>query len=186
MAKWALLLQEFKSVYVSQKAIKGQALVDFLIDHPIPDEWKFFEDLPNKDVLFIKMSEPWKMFFNGAAWKNGGGAGVIFIILEREVLLFAFSLTKCCSNNMVEYQALILGLEMVMNIKMSHLKVFRDSQLVIKQLLSLYEVKKPEFISYHKYALKLMTSLDYVTLKHVLWKENKQIDALANLALTLA
>jgi hypothetical protein len=67
MAKWALLLQEFKSVYVSQKAIKGQALVDFLIDHPIPDEWKFFEDLPNKDVLFIKMSEPWKMFFNGAA-----------------------------------------------------------------------------------------------------------------------
>jgi ribonuclease HI len=69
---------------------------------------------------------------------------------------------------MVEYQALILGLEMVMNIKMSHLKVFRDSQLVIKQLLSLYEVKKPEFISYHKYALKLMTSLDYVTLEHVL------------------
>ena len=48
---------------------------------------------------------------------------------------------------MVEYQALILGLEMVMNIKMSHLKVFRDSQLVIKQLLSFYEVKKPEFIS---------------------------------------
>jgi hypothetical protein len=31
-----------------------------------------------------------------------------------------------------------------------------------------------------------MTSLDYVTLEHVLWKENKQIDALANLALTLA
>jgi len=67
MAKWALFLQEFKSVYVSQKAIKGQALVDFLIHHPIPDEWKFFKDLPSKDVLFIKMSEPWKMFFNGAA-----------------------------------------------------------------------------------------------------------------------
>jgi hypothetical protein len=67
MAKWALFLQEFKSVYVSQKAIKGQALVDFLIHHPIPDEWKFFKDLPSKDVLFIKMSEPWKLFFNGAA-----------------------------------------------------------------------------------------------------------------------
>jgi ribonuclease HI len=67
---------------------------------------------------------------------------------------------------MAEYQALILGLEMAVNIKMSHLKVFGDSQLVIRQLL-LYEVKKPEFIPYHKYAFKLITSLDCVTLEHV-------------------
>ena len=86
---------------------------------------------------------------------------------------------------MAEYQALILGLEMAMNIKMSHLKVFGDSQLVIRQLL-LYEVKKPEFIPYHKYALKLITSLDCVTLEHVPRKENKQADALANLESTLA
>jgi ribonuclease HI len=33
---------------------------------------------------------------------------------------------------MAEYHTLILGLEMVVNIKMSHLKVFRDSQLVIR------------------------------------------------------
>jgi hypothetical protein len=38
LVKWALLLQEFEIVYVSQKAIKGQALADFLADHPIPDE----------------------------------------------------------------------------------------------------------------------------------------------------
>ncbi|KAF9661842.1 hypothetical protein SADUNF_Sadunf19G0110800 [Salix dunnii] len=46
--------------------------------------------------------------------------------------------------------------------------------------------KKPEFISYHKYALKMITSLDCVTLEHVPRKENKQADALANLASTLA
>jgi hypothetical protein len=130
------LLQEFEIVYVSQKAIKGQALTDFLVDHHIPDEWKFSEDLPDEDVLFIAMSEPWKMFFDGAARQDGAragvifigaGAGVIFITPEGEVLPFSFSLTECCSNNMAEYQALILGLEMVMNIKMSRLKVFRDS-----------------------------------------------------------
>jgi hypothetical protein len=76
LAKWALLLQEFEIVYVSQKAIKGQALVDFLVDHPIPDEWKFSEDLPDEDVLFIEMSEPWKMFFDGAARQDGAGAGL--------------------------------------------------------------------------------------------------------------
>jgi len=76
LAKWALLLQEFEIVYVSQKAIKGQALVDFLVDHPIPDEWKFSEDLPDEDVFFIEMSEPWKMFFDGAARQDGAGAGL--------------------------------------------------------------------------------------------------------------
>jgi hypothetical protein len=38
LVKWALLLQEFEIVYISQKAIKGQALADFLADHLIPDE----------------------------------------------------------------------------------------------------------------------------------------------------
>jgi hypothetical protein len=52
---------------------------------------------------------------------------------------------------------------MVVNINMSYFKVFGNFQLVIMQLLSLYEVKKPN----HKYALKLMTSFDCVTLEHV-------------------
>ena len=36
--KWALLLQEFDITYVPQKVIKGQALTDFLVNHPIPDD----------------------------------------------------------------------------------------------------------------------------------------------------
>jgi ribonuclease HI len=126
------------------------------------------------------------MFFDGATRQNKARVGVIFITLEGEVFSFTFSLTKCCSNNMVEYQAFIFGLEMVVNIKMPHLKVFRESQLVIKQLLSLYEVKKPEFVLYHKYALKLVTLPDCVPLKHVPRNENKQANALANLTSTLA
>ena len=37
LAKWALQLQEFEIAYIPQKAIKGQALADFLADHLIPD-----------------------------------------------------------------------------------------------------------------------------------------------------
>ena len=37
-AKWALLLQEFDINYVPQKAIKGQALADFLVNHLVPDD----------------------------------------------------------------------------------------------------------------------------------------------------
>jgi ribonuclease HI len=72
------------------------------------------------------MSEPRTIFFNGTARQNQVEAGVIFITLEGEVLPFFFSITECCSNNMAKYQALILGLLMAVNIKMSHLKIFRD------------------------------------------------------------
>jgi hypothetical protein len=93
LAKWILLLQEFEIIYVSQKAIKRQALVDFLVNHPILNEWKFSEDLPDENILFIEMLEPWKVFFDGAAWQNKAKARVIFITPEGEVLFFSFSLT---------------------------------------------------------------------------------------------
>ena len=36
LAIWGLLLTEYEIIYNPQKAIKGQALVDSLVDHPIP------------------------------------------------------------------------------------------------------------------------------------------------------
>ncbi|KAL0420932.1 UNVERIFIED_CONTAM: hypothetical protein Slati_3116100, partial [Sesamum latifolium] len=61
-----------------------------------------------------------------------------------------------CSNNVAEYQALIFGLEMAVDTKQRHLKVYGDSQLVINQLLDLYEVRNSELLPYHNYAKRLM------------------------------
>ncbi|RVW60032.1 hypothetical protein CK203_089491 [Vitis vinifera] len=41
LARWGLLLTEYEIIYIPQKAIKGQALADFLADHPIPTHGKF-------------------------------------------------------------------------------------------------------------------------------------------------
>jgi len=186
LAKWALMLQEFEITYVPQKVVKGQALADFLADHPVPDEWKLDEDLPDEEVFLVETRQPWKMFFDGAARHDGAGAGVIFITSEGDTLPFAFFLTQLCSNNVAEYQALILGLEMVVVCKVTELEVFGDSKLVINQLMGEYEVKKPELIPYHKYASRLIGWFTDIALQHVPRKENKQADALANLASTLA
>ena len=83
LAKWALLLQEFETIYVQQKAMKGQALADFLANHPIPDDWELFDDLPDEEVMVVEISQPWKMFFDGAAQRCGAGAGVVFVKIGR-------------------------------------------------------------------------------------------------------
>ena len=38
LAKWAVLLQQYDILYIPQKTIKGQALANFLADHPIPSD----------------------------------------------------------------------------------------------------------------------------------------------------
>jgi hypothetical protein len=39
LAKWAMLLSQFDTKYVPQKAVKGDALDNFLAANPIPDDW---------------------------------------------------------------------------------------------------------------------------------------------------
>ncbi|KAL0416097.1 UNVERIFIED_CONTAM: hypothetical protein Slati_3441600 [Sesamum latifolium] len=126
------------------------------------------------------------MYFDGASHKEGAGAGVVSVTFEGEVLPYSFTLTQNCSNNMAEYQALIFELEMAVDTKQRHLKVYGDSQLVINQLLGLYEVKKPELLPYHNYTKRLMGWLGDVELEYLPRRDNKQADALAKLASILS
>ena len=92
------------------------------------------------------------MYFDGAAHREGARTGIVFIILEGDVLPYSFTLTHQCSNNVAEYQALILGLEMAVDMKQLYLQIFGDSKLVVDQILVNYEVRKSELIPYHNYA----------------------------------
>jgi len=78
---------------------------------------------------------------------------------------------------MVEYEALILGLQMTIEIGMKDLDVHDDSQLVINQLLEECGVKKDDFILYHKYALRLPDRLETVKLEHVPRSANKMANS---------
>ncbi|KAA0025914.1 uncharacterized protein E6C27_scaffold34G002060 [Cucumis melo var. makuwa] len=95
---------------IPYKVIKGQSLADFLADHPIPSDWKLCEDLPDDEVFFTKVIEPWTMYFDGAARRSGTGAGIVLISPEKHMLPCSFALAELCSNNVAEYQALIIGL----------------------------------------------------------------------------
>ncbi|XP_075084921.1 uncharacterized protein LOC142168156 [Nicotiana tabacum] len=140
------------------------------------------DELLDEDAMVVEVPLPWKMYFDGPAHCEGAGAGVVFITSQEEVFPYSFTLTQCCSNNVAEYQALVLWLKMAVDMKQLQLHIFGDSELLINQLLGSYEVKKPELHCYHDYAQKLIRWLSDVTLQHVPRKENKKADALAALA----
>ncbi|CAL9000565.1 unnamed protein product, partial [Prunus brigantina] len=77
IGKWTLALTEFAFKYVPQKAVKGQAVVDFLADHP-GEEIENMDslDIANADLLtrahtcldnpiYSVHLTPWKLYFDG-------------------------------------------------------------------------------------------------------------------------
>ncbi|XP_071932974.1 uncharacterized protein [Coffea arabica] len=167
--------------YVMAKpAVKEQILTDFLADHPLPAEWELTDELPDEEVFMVEL--PRSMYFDRAAHRDGAGAGVVFYTPEADILPYSFTLTRRCSNNVAEYQALIFGLETAVDMKQLHLRVYGDSKLVVNQLLSVYDVKKPELIPYYKYARQLMGYLGNVTIEHIPKNFNQQADSLARVA----
>ncbi|KAA0067354.1 uncharacterized protein E5676_scaffold1704G00090 [Cucumis melo var. makuwa] len=94
-----LLLQQYDIVYILQKAIKGQALADFLADHPIPSDWKLCEDLPDNEVFFTEVMEPWTMYFDGTTRRSGARADIVLISPEKHMLPYSFALAELCSDN---------------------------------------------------------------------------------------
>ena len=68
IAKWSVELMSETLTYAPRKAIKSQALVDFVA------EWTDSQ-LPPAQV----QSELWTMYFDGSLMKTGAGAGLLFI-----------------------------------------------------------------------------------------------------------
>ena len=152
----------------------------------MPDDWELNDDLPGEEVFFWMSFCHGKCFFDGAAQWDGARARVVFVSPEKHILSHSFILVGLYSNNVAEYQALILGLQMVIRMRIKDLDVYGDAQLFINQLLKEFELKKDDLIPHHKNALQLSYNLETVKLEHVPRSANKMVDALASLAATLA
>ncbi|RVW52984.1 hypothetical protein CK203_072696 [Vitis vinifera] len=80
----------------------GQALADFLADHPIPIAWEISDDFPNEEIFYVDIFPSWMMFFDGLAHYDGTCAGVVFVSPQRQILPYSFVLSERCSNNVAE------------------------------------------------------------------------------------
>ncbi|KAM1000630.1 hypothetical protein ACFX2A_007359 [Malus domestica] len=105
---------------------------------------------------------------------------------QRQVLPYLFRLSEICSNNIAEYQALIIRLQMAINMEITTLEVYGDSKLIINQLLTEYEVRKDDLVPYFLLATQLLPKFEVVTLEHVPRKEYQMADVFTNLALSMA
>jgi ribonuclease HI len=66
------------------------------------------------------------MFFDGASSKEGVGAGVFFLSPAQETISLSYKLEIEATNNVAEYEALVLGLRAAKEMGIQEVVVFRD------------------------------------------------------------
>jgi len=90
----------------------------------------------------------WKMFFDGACSKEAAGAGVVLVSSTQEYIHSSFKLTFQVTNNIAEYEALMLGLNAIKEMGIKYLKVFGDVDLIIQQVNITFQEKHRRLKAY--------------------------------------
>ncbi|GKV11061.1 hypothetical protein SLEP1_g22347 [Rubroshorea leprosula] len=111
-----------------RSAIRAQALVDFIV------ECTPCHSNPNPEL------SNWTLYVDEASSSKGSGAGALLIGPEGYRSEHALKFNFDATNNMAEYEALLLGLQLVLKLKVMAIKVYSDSQLVVNQVNSVCEI----------------------------------------------
>ncbi|XP_074373908.1 uncharacterized protein LOC141714278 [Apium graveolens] len=159
LAAWTVELSQFHIEYLPRNAVKSQVLSDFVVeckfDNPIIKETSF----PQK---------AWTLYVDGSSTSSSGGAG----------LEISFPVT----NNVAEYEALLAGLRLEIELEVKILEIFGDSQLVAKQLQGEFKAHDARMSTYLKLAMPLLEKVQSWTIKNICSEDNQWVDALSKLA----
>lgn len=121
---------------------------------------------------------------DGGSRGNPGLGGIGVIVRDDEKILTRYSakIGKFVTNNVAEYEALIKALELASKFTQDELTCVLDSELVVKQLLGEYKVRKPELMILFLKVQKLQENFKAIKYKHVSREDKFQVlvDGLLN------
>jgi len=126
-----------------------------------------------------------EIFSDGAARGNPGPAGAGAVVRTRDGKIVArlgkFLGTQ--TNNVAEYEGVLIGLEKAIALGAREVHVFADSLLVINQLRGEWKIKHPGLKPLYVRAKALLAKFDRVSLKHVPREQNGPADEMSNRAI---
>ncbi|XP_025684690.1 uncharacterized protein [Arachis hypogaea] len=169
LIKWSVELSEFDIQYESRKTLKSQVLADFISEMTI--------DTHNTEVS-------WSIHVDGASNKEGSGAGILLKegdkVVAEQSLQFRFN----ASNNQAEYEALLAGLKLALQLQIPQITAYCDSSLVVHQIKGEFQVKDPLLEKYWLITKDLISKFKEFDIIHVNREQNTRADVLSKLATT--
>jgi hypothetical protein len=139
MGKWATELAEHVISFVARNAIKSQVLANFVAD------WT--PSAPKREAI---VTEPvWEVQCDGAYCHLGSAAAAVLKSPSGIKLRYALRLNyDNCTNNVAEYEGLLLALRKARAVGARRLVILTDSELVAWHIGKTYKAKKPDMMKY--------------------------------------
>jgi ribonuclease HI len=121
----------------------------------------------------------WTLEFDGSHSNVESGAGIVLTAPSGEIFYHSYRLEFHCTNNVSEYEALILGLNLAIDKGATIPEVKGDSDLIVSQVLMRFATKNEKLKKYRDVAHTLSKSFKRISIEVVPREENHVADALA-------
>jgi ribonuclease HI len=164
---------EYDLEYRPLKAMKGQVVADFIVDHDIEIE---------ADVCVVEEGL-WKLFFDRSMCSRAQGISCFIVSPGGAEQEMSIHLEFCYTNNQAKYEGLLTGLEMMKPLGVQRVQIFGDSKLVIQQLNGEAQCLDGVLNEYRERCMAIMDDIDSVSVEHVQREDNARANALAQQAL---
>ncbi len=126
-------------------------------------------------------------YIDGGSRGNPGPAAAGFILTDKDgnQLCAKGMFLGETTNNVAEYTAISNALQAAKNIGAKKIKVFSDSELLVKQVNGEYKVKSENIRPLFQQAVNLLGDFENWKVQHVTRDKNKEADKLVNQVLNL-
>jgi ribonuclease HI len=154
IGKWATELNEFSIDYVHRFSIQFQALADFIADWTLGAQ---------EEVT--KVVEAWTVFCDGSWGTFGAGDAAILVAPSKVRTCYTARLDFSCTNNIAEYEALLLGLRKLkaMGVRRAILKA--GSQVISGHVDKSSKARDPKLEKYLDTVRRLEASFEGFSVK---------------------
>ena len=116
---------------------------------------------------------------DGSSTQHAGGIRVVLQSPEEDKLKHKVCLQYQTTNNEVEYEALLKGLELARFVEAKSILVLRDSRLFMGQINETYEAKEERMRKYLNRVIRLVKRFKEADFIQIPREENIEVDTLA-------
>jgi ribonuclease HI len=128
------------------------------------------------------------LYVDGACSGNPGpcGSAALLKTPDGTTILERARAFGPATNNVAEYQAVILGLEMAAELRPERLTIRSDSELMVRQLAGQYKVKATHLKPLYEQVRRLLRPFTSVEIEHIPREKNTEADKLSKIAVEKA
>ncbi len=123
----------------------------------------------------------YKVYTDGASRNNPGPSSCAYVIFYNgSIMEEKAEYLGISTNNRAEYMGVIRAMERLVELNASHITLYNDSELIIKQINREYKIHKAELKILHQRIQSMLFHLFPIQFQHIRREENTRADFLCN------